>query len=445
MTDLKLYIKTFGCQMNVYDSERVKGALEVLGYQKTEIPEEAEIILLNTCHIREKASEKLYSEIGRLSHIKQERLKQGKNALIVVMGCVVQAEREELMKRAPQVDIALGPQNYHQLPRLIAEYHRSHKRVLQAYFPKNSKFDTLPKIKNSNLQSFLAIQEGCDNFCTYCVVPYTRGCEYSRTWDEILQEAQDLVLSGAKEIMLLGQNVNCWISKNDKGQISDLGDLVRALAKIEGLERIRYTTSYPSKMTQNLIDAHADTPKLMPYVHLPIQSGSNKILKSMNRKYTVEGYIDIIQRFRKTRPDIAISSDFIVGFPGETEADFQETLSVVKEVNYASSFSFKYSARPGTPASLMKDQVHEEIKTLRLQQLQELLFEQQKSFNKACLGKDLEVFFTEKSTKHSNQYIGLSPFLQNVHFESQNDILGKIKKVRITDATMTSLTGQEKS
>ncbi|MBR6730649.1 MAG: tRNA (N6-isopentenyl adenosine(37)-C2)-methylthiotransferase MiaB, partial [Alphaproteobacteria bacterium] len=321
--------------MNAYDSARMRDAMFVHGYQETNSPEQADILLLNTCHIREKASEKLFSEIGRLNEFKEQRKQEGKETLIVVCGCVVQAEGEEILKRSHLVDIALGPQNYHRLPELVSSYNRKKGRVLLADFPADSKFDYLPKTKATSACAFLAVQEGCDNFCTYCVVPYTRGCEYSRPADEIIQEAQDLVATGAKEIMLLGQNVNCWHGQG----ASDLGDLIRQLAQIEGLERIRYTTSYPSKITQNLIEAHKDLDKLMPYIHLPIQSGSDKILKAMNRQYTAQSYEEIVASFRKARPDIAVSSDFIVGFPGETEDDFQATMDVVKRVRYASSFS----------------------------------------------------------------------------------------------------------
>ena len=342
--------------MNAYDSARMQDALSLLGYQKTDKPSEADIILLNTCHIREKASEKLFSEIGRLKQLKKA------DALIIVAGCVVQADGEELLKRAHAVDIAVGPQNYHRLPELITKYNRKKGRVILADFPAESKFDFLPPTKATGSSVFLAVQEGCDHFCSYCVVPYTRGCEYSRSADEILTEAKQLVATGAKEIMLLGQNVNGWHGEGAK----DLGDIIRMLADIEGLERIRYTTSYPSEMTDNIITAHKDVKKLMPYIHLPIQSGSNTILKAMNRQYTREEYLDIVRRFREVCPDIAISSDFIVGFPGETDEDFQQTMDLVEQVGYASSFSFKYSARPGTPAAIMKNQVLETVKSEHL-------------------------------------------------------------------------------
>ena len=427
----KLYIKTFGCQMNVYDSARMRDALMVLGYRETEKPELADVILVNTCHIREKASEKLFSELGRLGQIKK------KNALVVVAGCVVQADGAEILRRSSLIDIALGPQSYHELPKLLTEFNRKKGRKLCAEFPAESKFDYLPQPQKSAANAFLAIQEGCDNFCSYCVVPYTRGCEYSRPSDEILKEAKELVKLGAKEIMLLGQNVNCW--HGDKGR--DLGDLIRDMAKIRDLKRIRYTTSYPSKITQNLINAHADTKKLMPYIHLPIQSGSDKILKAMNRQYTVAEYENIVAAFRSVRPDIAISSDFIVGFPGETEADFEQTLALVERIKYASSFSFKFSARPGTPASLMKNQIPEEVKTRRLIKLQKLLQSQQRAFNESTVGKVLDILLTERG-KGRGQLLGYSPYMQGTVVRAPLSMLGKIVRVKITGASATALTGE---
>lgn len=427
----KLYVKTFGCQMNVYDSNRMVQALIVHGFKQTNKPELADIILLNTCHIREKASEKLFSEIGRLGKLKK------KSALIIVAGCVVQAEGREILHRSPLIDIAVGPQNYHQLPELIARHQREKGRLILADFPAESKFDALPMPKTSSANAFLAIQEGCDNFCSYCVVPYTRGCEYSRPSADILREAKALVKAGAKEIMLLGQNVNCW--HGDAGR--DLGDLIRDVAKIRGLQRIRYTTSYPSKITQNLINTHADTPKLMPYIHLPIQSGSDRILKAMNRQYTVAEYEKIVASFRTVRPDIAISSDFIVGFPGETEEDFEETLKLVERVKYASSFSFKFSARPGTPASLMKNQIPEEVKTRRLMKLQKLLQSQQRAFNEATVGKELDVLLTERG-KNKGQLVGYTPYMQGTVVKAPLKMLGEIVHVKITSASATALTGK---
>ena len=433
----KVYIKTFGCQMNIYDSARMRDALGSLGYEETQSPEEGDILLLNTCHIREKAAEKLFSEIGRLNEIKKQRAQNGQDTLIIVAGCVVQAEGEEILQRAHAIYIAVGPQNYLRLSEFFAHYNRKKGRVLEANFPADSKFDYLPKTHATSASAFLAIQEGCDNFCTYCVVPYTRGCEYSRPADEIIAEARDLVESGAKEIMLLGQNVNCWHGEG----ASDLGELIRRVAEIDGLERIRYTTSYPSKITENLVRAHAEVEKLMPYIHLPIQSGSNKILKAMNRQYTAEQYIEIINRFRTARPDIAISSDFIVGFPGETEEDFEETLRVVKEVGYGSSYSFKYSPRPGTPAALMKNQVSEEIKTERLIRLQELLLQQQKQAYEAMVGKEVPVLLTEKG-KRKGQLIGYTPYLQTTHVNADERFLNQIVPLKIKKASATSLSGE---
>lgn len=437
----KIYIKTFGCQMNAYDSARMRDALGVLGYEPTEDKEQADIMLLNTCHIREKAAEKLYSEIGRLNEIKQRRKAQGLDTLMIVAGCVVQAEGKELLSRAPAVDIAVGPQNYHRLPELVTHFNRKKGRVIKADFPADLKFDYLPQHSAGGCTAFLAIQEGCDKFCSYCVVPYTRGCEYSRGVREILDEARHLVETGAKEIMLLGQNVNCWHGEGLNGDEADLGDLIRAVAEIDGLERIRYTTSYPSKMTDNLISAHGEVEKLMPYVHLPIQAGSDTVLKAMNRQYTVAEYEDIVARFRAVRPDIAISSDFIVGFPGETEADFEQTLAVVERVKYASSFSFKFSARPGTPASLMKNRVPEEVKTERLARLQALLTAQTKEFNQNTIGRELPILLTEKGRK-KGQLLGYTPYLQATHVTADEALFGQIVPVKITGATASSLSSE---
>lgn len=423
--------------MNMYDSARMGDALDVLGYVKTEVPAEADILLLNTCHIREKASEKLFSEVGRMNEVKQARRAQGLDTLLIVAGCVVQAGGEELLRRAHAVDIAVGPQNYHRLPELVTQFNRKKGRVVVADFPAESKFDFLPETRARGASCFLAVQEGCDHFCSYCVVPYTRGCEYSRPADEILAEARQLVATGAKEIMLLGQNVNGWHGEGAR----DLGDIIRMMAEIDGLERIRYTTSYPSEMTDNIITAHRDVPQLMPYIHLPIQSGSDTVLKAMNRQYTADQYCEIVDRFRAVRPDIAISSDFIVGFPGETESDFEQTMALVQRVGYASSFSFKFSARPGTPASLMKHQVAEAVKTERLMRLQELLLAQQKAFNLGTIGKTLDVLMVERG-KEKGQISGYTPYLQNTHVVADKALLGQIVRVNITGATATSLTGR---
>ncbi len=414
--------------MNVYDSARMRDALAVHGFTETDSVAKADVVLLNTCHIREKASEKLFSELGRIAREKK------KSALVVVAGCVVQADGAEILRRSQLIDIAIGPQNYHLLPELIERHNRQKGRILKADFPAESKFDFLPTPQKSAAAAFLAVQEGCDHFCSYCVVPYTRGCEYSRPSSEIIKEAKALVKAGAKEIMLLGQNVNGW--HGDKGK--DLGDLIRELAKLRGLKRIRYTTSYPSEMTQNLINAHQDTPKLMPYIHLPIQAGSNRVLKAMNRQYTVEQYEKIVAAFRKVRPDIAISSDFIVGFPGETEAEFEETMELVKRVGYASSYSFKFSARPGTPASLMKDQISEDVKTKRLMKLQALLLKQQKAFNESFIGKEFDVLLTEKG-KERGQLLGYSPYMQGTIVKAPTKMLGEIVHVKVVAASATAL------
>lgn len=438
----KFYIKTFGCQMNIYDSARMAAALETLGYQQTTKQDEADIILLNTCHIREKAAEKLYSEIGRLAEIKNARRKQGLETLLIVAGCVVQAEKQEMLRRAHGIDIAVGPQSYHHLPELVMRFEREHGRVVRADFPADSKFDFLPPHTASTVSQFLAIQEGCDHFCSYCVVPYTRGCEYSRSMSEIIEEAKRLVNTGAVEIMLLGQNVNCWHGVGEADlPTPDLGDLIRRLGDIKGLKRIRYTTSYPSKITDNLIQAHRDVEQLMPYIHLPIQSGSDRVLKAMNRLYSVAQYEEIIDRFRQARPDIAVSSDFIVGFPGETDEEFEQTLEVVHRVCYDSSYSFKYSPRPGTPASLMKNQIPEDVKTQRLQRLQELLLTQQKQAHEKQVGRVLDVLLTEKG-RCKGQLNGYTPYLQNVHVQAPMELFGKIIPVKITRASATSLSAE---
>lgn len=428
--------------MNIYDSARMAAALETLGYTPTEQKERADIILLNTCHIREKAAEKLYSEIGRLAEIKKERAALGHQTLLIVAGCVVQAEGAEVLRRAHGVDIAVGPQSYHRLPELVARFEREHGRVLAADFPADSKFDFLPPHRATGASQFLAIQEGCDHFCSYCVVPYTRGCEYSRSMAEIVEEAKRLVSTGAVEIMLLGQNVNCWHGAGEDDLPNpDLGDLIRRLGDIKGLKRIRYTTSYPSKITDNLIRAHRDVEQLMPYIHLPIQSGSDRVLKAMNRLYTVAEYEDIVARFRQARPDIAISSDFIVGFPGETDEEFEQTLQTVRRIRYDSSYSFKYSPRPGTPASLMKNQVPEEVKTKRLISLQEELLSQQKQAYEKQVGRVLPVLLTERG-RQKGQLNGYTPYLQNAHVSADAALLGQIVPLKITAASATSLTGE---
>ena len=420
-------IKSFGCQMNVYDGERMAELLGANGMSAAADDEDADLVVLNTCHIREKAAEKAYSEIGRL------RREDGSKPLVALAGCVAQAEGAEAKRRSKMIDMVVGPQAYHRLPEMVAEAVRG-ARPVDTDMPAISKFDAFPARRRANPSSFLTIQEGCDKFCTYCVVPYTRGAEISRPWSDIVAEAHELVDSGAREIVLLGQNVNAW-ADDDRG----LADLIRALAKIDGLERIRYTTSHPADMTDELIAAHGEVGKLMPYLHLPVQSGSNRILKAMNRSHTAETYLAILKKVRAARPDIALSGDFIVGFPGETEEDFTETLNLVDEVRYASAYSFKYSARPGTPAATMEDQIAPEIMDDRLQRLQARINAHQAAFNAASVGRETEVLI-ERKGRYPGQMIGRSPWLQSVHVETDAGS-GDIVPVTLTAAGPNSMTG----
>ena len=419
-------IKSFGCQMNVYDGERMAELLGANGMSAAADDEDADLVVLNTCHIREKAAEKAYSEIGRL------RREDGSKPLVALAGCVAQAEGAEAKRRSKMIDMVVGPQAYHRLPEMVAEAVRG-ARPVDTDMPAISKFDAFPARRRANPSSFLTIQEGCDKFCTYCVVPYTRGAEISRPWGDIVAEAHALVDAGAREIVLLGQNVNAW-ANDDRG----LADLIRALAKIDGLERIRYTTSHPADMTDELIAAHGEVGKLMPYLHLPVQSGSNRILKAMNRSHTAETYLAILKKVR-ARPDIALSGDFIVGFPGETEEDFTETLNLVDEVRYASAYSFKYSARPGTPAATMEDQIAPEIMDDRLQRLQARINAHQAAFNAASVGRETEVLI-ERKGRYPGQMIGRSPWLQSVHVETDAGS-GDIVPVTLTAAGPNSMTG----
>jgi tRNA-2-methylthio-N6-dimethylallyladenosine synthase len=432
----RLYIKTYGCQMNVYDSERMADVLSPLGYGLTDTPEGADLVVLNTCHIREKATEKVYSELGQIKRLKTAREADGASMTIAVAGCVAQAEGEEIMRRQPAVDLVVGPQAYHQLPELIARAHRARGERLAAAFAPEDKFDALAPAgrRPTGVTAFLTVQEGCDKFCTFCVVPYTRGGEWSRPAEAIEAEARALAEQGVREVTLLGQNVNAYAGEGG------LAALVRRLAAIPGLDRIRYTTSHPRDMDEALIAAHAEVPQLMPYLHLPVQAGSDRVLKAMNRAHTAESYLRLIERIRAARPDIAISGDFIVGFPGEREADFEATLSLVAEVRYASAFSFKYSRRPGTPASAMPGQVADAVKEERLARLQALLDEQQRAFNAAQAGKTLPVLF-EKPGRHAGQLIGRSPYLQAVHATAPDRLLGQIVPVTIEDASRNSLAG----
>jgi tRNA-2-methylthio-N6-dimethylallyladenosine synthase len=434
----KIFVKTYGCQMNEYDSGRMAELMESEGYVQTDNKDDADLIVLNTCHIREKATEKVYSELGRIRH-QDEAL--GKKRMIAVAGCVGQAEGKEIFKRAKNVDMVFGPQSYHKLPEYTKMAAQGNK-VYEAEFYEEEKFNAMPvKPQINKVTAFLSIQEGCDKFCTFCVVPYTRGAEFSRKVSDILDEARILVDSGIKEITLLGQNVNAYHGINEKGQVTSLATLCYMLAQIKGLERIRYTTSHPRDMSDDLYIAHRDIPQLMPYLHLPIQSGSNAILKKMNRKHTVAQYIEIIEKMRQARPDLALSGDFIVGFPGETEQDFQDTLNLIKHVHYASSFSFKYSPRPGTPAAELDNQISEEIKSERLAILQELLFNQQKAFNESLIGQKLPVLI-EKIGRHDGQLVGRSPYLQAVYFDADASMkIGDILTIHIKDFSLNSLNG----
>ncbi len=435
-TGKRLFIKNYGCQMNVYDSERMADVLRPLGYALTDTSDDADLVILNTCHIRERATEKVFSELGRAKAMKVERTEAGKTTLIAVAGCVAQAQGAEIIRRQPAVDLVVGPQSYHRLPEMIARAHRSAGERLATDFEADAKFDALPiERAPGGVSAFLTVQEGCDRFCTFCVVPYTRGAEYSRPVEDILAEARGLTAGGVREITLLGQNVNAYNS-NGVG----LAALIRRLAAIPGLVRIRYTTSHPADMGDDLIAAHGEVAALMPYLHLPVQSGSDRILKAMNRAHTTESYCRTIERLRRARPDLALSSDFIVGFPGETEADFEATMDLVREVRFASAFSFKYSRRPGTPASAMAAQIAEDVKIDRLARLQALLETQQRAFNGSMKGRALDVL-VEKPGRHAGQVIGRSPYLQAVHFDGSASLIGHIVAVEITASAHMSLGG----
>ncbi len=437
----RVFIKTFGCQMNVYDSERMSEALAAEGYVETSEPAEADLAILNTCHIREKAAEKVYSDLGRLRDIKRERAKDGKETLITVAGCVAQAEGEEIVKRAPTVDLVLGPQSYHRLPELLGRLRRGEAGLVETAFPDEDKFQALPgRAPAKAVSAFLTVQEGCDKFCTFCVVPYTRGMEFSRPVASLVEEARRLVDRGVAEITLLGQNVNGYHGEGPDGAATTLAGLIRHFAAIEGLARIRYTTSHPRDMSDDLIEAHAREEKLMPYLHLPFQAGADRVLAAMNRKHTAAEYLDLIGRIRVARPDIALSTDIIVGFPGETDADFEATLALVDEANFAHAFSFKYSPRPGTPASTMDEQVPDEVKRERLERLQDVIDAGYRRFNGAFVGRRLPVLF-EKAGRHPGQLVGRSPYLQLVHAEADPALVGRIVDVEIHAAGANSLSG----
>jgi tRNA-2-methylthio-N6-dimethylallyladenosine synthase len=425
-------VKSFGCQMNVYDGERMGELLAEQGIVPAPEGEEADLVVLNTCHIREKAAEKVYSDIGRL------RREDGTSPLIAVAGCVAQAEGEEIMARAPSVSMVVGPQAYHRLPEMLGRAVKG-ERATDTDMPAIAKFSALPERRRRSPTAFLTVQEGCDKFCTYCVVPYTRGAEISRPFSHLLDEARKLIEAGAREITLLGQNVNAWGGEDDAGRAVGLAGLIRALARLDGLERIRYTTSHPNDMEDDLIAAHGEVDKLMPYLHLPVQSGNDRVLKAMNRAHTAEGYLRLLEAFRAARPDIALSGDFIVGFPGETEAEFEDTLSLVDEVRYAHAFTFKYSPRPGTPAATMPDQIAADVMDDRLQRLQARIVRDQLAFNQGSVGKTCTVL-VERRGKYPGQWLGKSPWLQSVWFEGDHAI-GDMVEVELAEAGPNSLRG----
>ena len=432
----QLFIKTYGCQMNVYDSGRMADVLAPLGYAPTDQPDDADMVILNTCHIREKAAEKVFSDLGRLRPLKAAK----EGMIIAVAGCVAQAEGAEITARAPFVDIVLGPQTYHRLPEMVARATRGGKGVLDTEFPAEPKFDFLPAPRAEGPTAFLSIQEGCDKFCTFCVVPYTRGAEYSRPAADILREARGLVAGGAREITLLGQNVNAYHGDDParSGASWTLARLIRDLAEIDGLARIRYTTSHPRDMGDDLIAAHGDVPQLMPFLHLPVQSGSDKILAAMNRGHTAKDYLNIIDKLRAARSDMTLSSDFITGYPGETDADFDATMELINTVGFIQSFSFKYSPRPGTPAAGIKAQVPDDLKTERLHLLQQVLDAQLRTFNTNCVGKTFDILLTN-SGRYPGQVVGRSPYLQPVHVMADPKHIGSIVPVKIVSVEAYSL------
>ena len=440
----RVFIKTYGCQMNVYDSQRMQDVLAPIGYGITDSADDADMVILNTCHIREKAAEKVYSELGRIRQTKEKRqAKGGAPMTVAVAGCVAQAEGAEITRRAPVVDMVLGPQTYHKLPQMIAQLARNEGQVLETEFDTQEKFDELSVDRAvDGFAAFVTIQEGCDKFCTFCVVPYTRGAEVSRPVSQIVAEVRALAAKGVKEITLLGQNVNAYHGTADDGGTWGLGELIRHLALIGGIERLRFTTSHPRDMDEDLITAHGDQTKLMPYLHLPLQSGSDSILKAMNRGHTFAQYRDLIARIRKARPDIALSSDFIVGFPGETDDDFEDTMRAVSEIGYGSAFSFKYSIRPGTPGANLPNQVPEDVKSARLARLQDLLAKQQTDFNQSLIGKTLPVLVENVSAKTPGQLFGRAEYLQGTHFNGGPELVGTIVNVTITDAGRNSLSGK---
>ena len=442
--DKRVFVKSYGCQMNVYDAQRMTDILDAQGYAETATIEEADLVILNTCHIREKAAEKVYSELGRIRELKTARQAEGRDIRVVVAGCVAQAEGAELLRRAPVVDVVVGPQNYHDLPELLEK--ASKKRIVETEFPVEDKFSALPAprdgmIRSRGVSAFLTIQEGCDKFCTFCVVPYTRGAESSRPMSAIVVEAERLVASGVREITLLGQNVNAYHGEAEDKSPATLADLLKRLSAVPGLERLRYTTSHPNDMDEALARAHRDLAAVMPSLHLPVQSGSDRILAAMNRKHTVARYRDAIEIMRRHRPDLAITSDFIVGFPGETDEDFEATMRLVAEIGFSTAYSFKYSPRPGTPASALEAQVPESVKDERLHALQALITRQQYAFQQSMIGRTLDIL-VEKPGRKPGQMSGKSPHLLAVSFDGPADLVGQVVTVEITESGTNSLIGR---
>ena len=428
--------------MNVYDAERMADLLRPIGYEAVDAPEDADLVILNTCHIREKAAEKVYSDLGRLKRTKRARAEAGRDMVLAVAGCVAQAEGAEILARAPFVDMVFGPQAYHKLPEMVARVHREAGAVLDTEFPADSKFDHLPAPQaRGRYSAFLTVQEGCDKFCSFCVVPYTRGAETSRPVADILKEAGGLAAGGVREITLLGQNVNAYHGATAAGGEWGLGRLIAELAGIDGLERIRYTTSYPAEVDDELIAAHRDIAELMPYLHLPVQSGADRVLRAMNRRHDRDFYLRLVDRLRTSRPDLALTSDFIVGFPGETDADFAATLDLVDTVGFAGAFSFKYSARPGTPAAALAGQVEDAVKVERLARLQDKLAAQQKAFNARAVGMEMDVLL-EGRGRHTGQLVGKSPYMQAVHVEAPDTMIGNIVRLRIDATYPNTLSGR---
>jgi tRNA-2-methylthio-N6-dimethylallyladenosine synthase len=438
----KIHIKTFGCQMNVYDSERIVELLAPQGFAETADVEDADVVVLNTCHIREKAAEKVYSDLGRIREIKERRRQEGRDTIVTVAGCVAQAEGEEIVRREPSVDVVVGPQSYHELGTLLARAKADRAPVVETAFPEKNKFATLPgRAGRTAPTAFLTVQEGCDKFCTFCVVPYTRGAEYSRSVADVEAEARRLVDRGVREITLLGQNVNAYHGTGQDGRAWSLAELILHLARIEGLERLRYTTSHPRDMSDDLIAAHRDAPKLMAYLHLPVQAGADRILAAMNRRHTRSEYVALIGRIRAARPDIALSTDIIVGFPGETDDEFQSTLAVLEEVGFAQAYAFKYSPRPGTPAAGMERQLPDGLKDKRLQQVLAVIDRTQTSFNLACVGRVVPVLL-ERPGRHPGQLVGRSPYMQAVHLTAPPSLCGDVVQVEIVAAGANSLSGK---